>query len=145
MTQSKKRRATEHRASRYADAAETPPPQQWRVRYASSVRDTDLRVLSASAADAARKAIDKKLKTDPQQYGEFLHRPLQGLYKLKTSAVRIVSHVDSEAHEVWVLAIGDRRDIWRDQAGILRRFDSARGEFQPDDVPLRSPARTPER
>src|SRR6185437_13356801 len=94
--------------------------------------------LSTSALEAARKAIDKKLKVDPQQYGEFLHRPLQGFYKLKTSAVRIVYHVDAEAREVWVLAMGDRRDIWKDEAAILKRWDAARGEFRPDDVTTRA-------
>lgn len=106
----------------------------WRIRYLSSVRDTDLETISTAAARAAQKAIDKKLKVDPQQYGEFLHRPLQGLYKLKTSSVRIVYHVDAEAREVWVLAIGERRDIWQDQRGILKRWDAARGELRPDDV-----------
>jgi mRNA-degrading endonuclease RelE of RelBE toxin-antitoxin system len=135
----RKRKRAGVRGIPLADAAESKSEgQPWRIRFAKSVRDTDLHMLSSSAADAARKAIDKKLKLDPQQYGEYLHRPLQGFYKLKTSAVRIVYHVDAEAREVWVLAIGDRRDIWKDEAAILKRWDAARGEFRPDDA--RSPS-----
>lgn len=143
------RKKSRTRTPHTAPLADAPEEQRqagpWRVRYVSGVRDTDLKVLSTSSAEAARKAIDKKLKVDPQQYGEFLHRPLQGLYKLKTSAVRIVYHVDPEAHEVWVLAIGERRDIWSDQAGILKRLDVARGEFLPDDVPMRRDPTTRDR
>jgi mRNA-degrading endonuclease RelE of RelBE toxin-antitoxin system len=132
------RRTGDKRRAPLADAPEEkPPPHPWRIRFAKSVRDTDFQTLSSSAVEAARKAIDKKLKRDPQQYGEFLHRPLQGLYKLKTSAIRIVYHVDAEAREVWVLAIGDRRDIWQDEVGILKRWDAARREFRPDDVSTR--------
>ena len=146
MSKRKKRRAEDDPGVPLADAPETKPLEKpWRIRYMSSVRDTDLEVLSTSAVEAARKVIDKKLKVDPQQYGEFLHRPLQGLYKLKTSSVRIVYHVDAEAREVWILAIGERRDIWEDQAGILKRWDVARGEFRPDDIGVRSSVRTRDR
>ena len=113
------------------------PARPWKIRFSKSVRETDLHTLSTPAIEAARKAIDKKLKVDPVQYGEFLHRPLQGFYKLKTSAVRIVYHVETETHEVWIFAMGDRRDIWKDETAILKRWDAARGEFRPDDVGVR--------
>ena len=137
MRKGKRRQAGQDQPESLADAPEAESASRpWRIRYLSSVRDTDLETISTAAARAAQKAIDKKLKVDPQQYGEFLHRPLQGLYKLKTSSVRIVYHVDAEAHEVWVLAIGERRDIWQDELGILKRWDAARGELRPDDVAI---------
>lgn len=138
MSNRKRKRKGEKRAPLAGAAMSTSDAQPWRVRFAKSVRDTDLNMISSSAAEAARRAIDKKLKLDPEQYGEFLHRPLQGFYKLKTSAVRIVYHVDAEAREVWVLAIGDRRDIWKDEAAIFKRWDAARGEFRPDDISPRT-------
>lgn len=135
MSNRRRKRTGDKRRTPLADEPEqSNEVKPWTVRYAKSVGETDLHMLSTSAIEAARKAIDKKLKVDPQQYGEFLHRPLQGLYKLKTSAVRIVYHVDAEAREVWILAMGDRRDIWKDEGAILGRWDLARGEFRPDDV-----------
>ena len=138
MSNRQRKRSGESRRAPLADAPEPEPIAPWKIRFAKSVRDTDRHELSTSALDIARKAIDKKLKVDPQQYGEYLHRPLQGFYKLKTSAVRIVYHVDPEAREVWILAMGDRRDIWKDQDDILRRWDQARDEFRPDDMPLKA-------
>jgi mRNA-degrading endonuclease RelE of RelBE toxin-antitoxin system len=138
MSNRKRKRTGERRRPPLADEPEVDTEvNPWRIRFAKSVRDTDLHTLSTSAVEAAKKSIEKKLKLDPQQYGEYLHRPLQGLYKLKTSAVRIVYHVDAEAREVWILAMGDRRDIWKDEAALLRHCDAARGEFRPDDVAAR--------
>lgn len=65
-------------------------------------------------------AIDRKLKVDPRQYGERLGPPLVGLFKLKTSHVRIAYHVEESTREVWVLMLGDRRDIWRNRQGDIR-------------------------
>jgi len=76
----------------------------------------------------ARKAIDKKLKVAPDQYGESLHDPLHPLRKLKASHIRIVYRVNPEAAEVLILMIGDRRDIWdTEQTEILERYEEERG------------------
>jgi len=40
-----------------------------------------------------------------------LHSPLHGLYKLKTSHIRIVYHVEVARHKVWVLMILGRRGV----------------------------------
>ena len=80
-----------------------------------------------AALQVARAAIDKKLKLDPEKYGQRLHSPLHGLYKLKASHVRIAYHIEQAAQEVWILMIGDRRDIWdQDQAEILKRLRTVR-------------------
>lgn len=81
-----------------------------------------------AAFDVARKAIDKKLRTDPENYGDPLHHPLHGFRKLKSSHIRIVYRVKADASEVWVLMIGDRRDIWEsEQKEILERDETERG------------------
>ncbi|MGH2361939.1 MAG: type II toxin-antitoxin system RelE family toxin [bacterium] len=67
--------------------------------------------------------IDKKLKIDPEGYGDNLHHPLHGLYKLKSSYVRIVYHIEAADSEVWILMIAGRRDIWdTGQDEILERY-----------------------
>lgn len=71
----------------------------------------------------AEEAIKKKLRVDPEQYGEPLKRSLAGLYKLKASSLRIVYSIHAEAREVWVLTIANRRDVWEaaSQTTIVER------------------------
>lgn len=74
-------------------------------------------------------AIDKKLPLDPHQYGDGLRPPLDGLYKLKSSHVRIVYHIEDADHEVWVLMMADRSVIWdRHEGEILGRLGMMREE-----------------
>lgn len=50
---------------------------------------------------------------------------MHGLFKLKASHLRIAYHIEKSAHEVWILMIGDRREIWaEDQPEILIRFNA---------------------
>ena len=95
----------------------------WRVRVARRVLTDDVPQIGHAAFELARKAITKKLTKDPEQYGERLHAPLHGLYKLKASHVRVAYTVESSKREVWVLLIGDRRTIWESREGeILGRL-----------------------
>jgi len=77
-----------------------------------------------AAFDRAKKAIQKKLPIDPHEYGDGLRLPLDGIYKLKSSLVRIACHIEEPTHEVWVLMIADRNVIWdRHEDEILGRLD----------------------
>jgi mRNA-degrading endonuclease RelE of RelBE toxin-antitoxin system len=110
-------------------AAEPPAERPWRVRFAQRILVDDVKKVGHAALEIARAAIDKKLKLDPEKYGQRLHSPLHGLYKLKSSHVRIAYHIEKPRHEVWVLMIGNRRDIWdEDQAAILERLGAVRRE-----------------
>ncbi|HYN82511.1 MAG TPA: hypothetical protein VES88_13495 [Gemmatimonadaceae bacterium] len=81
-----------------------------------------------AAFDVAKRAIEKKLKVSPKEYGESLRHPLHGLFKLKSSHVRIAYHVQDTPAEVWILMIGDRKSIWEDeQAEILERLEAELG------------------
>ncbi|HET6231678.1 MAG TPA: hypothetical protein VFE05_16510 [Longimicrobiaceae bacterium] len=87
----------------------------------------DLREVGHAALSLARTVIEKKLKADPEQYGALLRSPLYPLYKLKASHLRIVYHVEKPSREVWILMIGNRRDIWNEESDeILRRMSVAR-------------------
>lgn len=80
----------------------------------------------------ARKAITKKLTEDPEQYGTRLHSPLHGLFKLKSSHMRVAYHIEKDLREVWVLVIGDRRTIWKDRQGeILDRLKKEKAKRAP--------------
>jgi mRNA-degrading endonuclease RelE of RelBE toxin-antitoxin system len=66
---------------------------------------------------------------DPHQYGGGLRPPLAGIYKLKSSHVRIAYHIEEADHEVRVLMIADRNVIWdRHEDDILGRLGSMREE-----------------
>ncbi|MBA2669811.1 MAG: hypothetical protein H0U67_05510 [Gemmatimonadetes bacterium] len=101
----------------------------WRLRFAKRILQEDLREIGHAAYETAKKAIDQKLRTHPEQYGEPLRAPLQSLFKLKSSHVRIAYHVERSAHEVWILMIGDRSVIWRHhEKDVLRRLNEMRQE-----------------
>jgi mRNA-degrading endonuclease RelE of RelBE toxin-antitoxin system len=97
--------------------------EPWRIRYSRRILDEDLHEIGHAALQTARKAIEKKLRIDPEQYGERLRPPLAGLYKLKSSHVRVAYHVQHADREVWVLMIADRRVIWdRHEREIFARL-----------------------
>ena len=110
-----------------AEPARESADAPWRIRYAEEVLTKDVRGIGQAALVVARSTIEKKLKVDPEQYGARLHSPLHGLFKLKASHLRIAYHVEKPAREVWILMIGDRREIWaEDQPEILIRFNALR-------------------
>lgn len=97
------------------------------MRFSPRLLSEDYYEVGHAAFEVARGAINKKLKVDPDGYGEPLRSPLQGLHKLKASHIRIAYHIEETKHEVWVLMIGNRRDIWdEDQAEILERLEEER-------------------
>ena len=99
------------------------------MRIAQRVLTDDIPWVGHDAYERAKKAILKKLPVAPEQYGEPLHAPLHGLYKLKSSPARVVYHIEVKAHEVWVLLIGDRSTIWDDREGdVLARLAGERQE-----------------
>jgi mRNA-degrading endonuclease RelE of RelBE toxin-antitoxin system len=93
--------------------------------------DEDLEDIGHAAFEIARKAIMKKLPVDPHQYGDGLRPPLGGIYKLKSSHVRVAYHIEEAAHEVWVLMIADRNAIWdRHENEILGRLNRMSGQHR---------------
>lgn len=126
------------RGGRAPKAATTPTP--WRLRYSERIIDEDLDDIGRAAYDVAMAAIDRKLKVDPHQYGDGLGPLLAGLMKLKASHVRIAYHIEDDAHEVWVLMLGDRQDIWKRREGdILERLATVKTRIA-DEATRRSAA-----
>ena len=120
----------------------------WRLRYARRILEDDLREIGHAAYDRAKRAIEKKLPLDPHQYGDGLRPPLDGIYKLKSSHVRIAYHIEESRHEVWILMIGDRDVMWdRHENEILGRLttmaeasgESEKGRQAPRKKPRKKP------
>jgi hypothetical protein len=75
---------------------------------------------------------------DPHQYGDGLRPPLDGIYKLKSSHLRVAYHIEEAAHGVWVLMIGDRDVMWNrheneilDRLSAMRRDNGPHGQTEP--------------
>lgn len=127
-------------AARSAQAPASPSsPGPWKIRYARRILDEDIRSIGHAAFENAKKAIQKKLPVDPHQYGDGLRPPLDGIYKLKSSHVRVAYHIEEGDHEVWVLMIADRREIWdHHEDEILGRLGVMRQERRQRDAARRS-------
>lgn len=110
-----------------------PADTPWRIRFAQRILADDVRKIGHAALELARTAIDKNLKVDPEKAGQRLRSPLHGLYKLTSSHIRIAYHVEKTRREVWILMIGDRRDIWdEEQSEILERLGIQRQQADRD-------------
>lgn len=81
----------------------------WTVVYHQEVEE-DLLSLGSTMARRIVKAIDAKLTKSPLEFGAPLSGNLTGLRKLRVGDCRIVYRVFESWVEVYVLAVGPRRD-----------------------------------
>jgi mRNA interferase RelE/StbE len=80
------------------------------LRYHPDVRDIDIPALNKKLRDRIKKAIETRLTTEPQRYGEPLRKTLKGYWKLRVGDYRIVFKVVK--HEVWILGIIHRKKVY---------------------------------
>jgi mRNA interferase RelE/StbE len=78
------------------------------VRYYPDVLSDDIPSLSPGLRERIRKAIEAKLMTAPQDYGEPLRKTLKGFWKLRVGDYRIVFRIRDDV--VQVIGIGHRKD-----------------------------------
>ena len=81
----------------------------WTVIYHQDVEE-DLLSLSPAMADRVVRAIDSKLTRAPLDYGVPLSGNLADFRKLRVGDCRVVFRVFNEQVQVYVLAVGPRRD-----------------------------------
>lgn len=93
----------------------------WSVRLHRLVAEEDLARLEKPVRLRILKAIDKKLTTHPDQFGEPLHGHLFGYWKLRVDDYRVVYRMNKDVLEVLVVQIGIRRDLEVYEA-ILKRI-----------------------
>lgn len=82
------------------------------LHYHPAVRFEDLPLIDRRTKDRIRKAIEERLKTEPQEYGEPLRKSLKGYWKLRVGDYRVVFKVIET--EVWILGIRHRKSIYMD-------------------------------
>ena len=81
----------------------------WTVLYHQDVEE-DLLSLGTAMARRILKAIDTKLTQSPLAFGAPLSGNLTGFRKLRVGDCRVVYQVIESQVEVYVLAVGPRRD-----------------------------------
>lgn len=80
------------------------------ILYHPKVLSQDIPSLSSAVRLRIKKAIDKKLLTHPQTFGEPLRGSLVPLWKLRVGDYRIV--FDVVDNRVYIHAIGHRKHIY---------------------------------
>ncbi len=78
--------------------------------YHPDVRLIDLPSINRNLRDRIARAIDTRLGTEPQRYGEPLRRTLKGYWKLRVGDYRVVYKVVE--NEVRIFGIIHRRDVY---------------------------------
>jgi mRNA interferase RelE/StbE len=91
----------------------------WRVTYHPKV-PKDLEGIPSNVRDRIRKAIESRLMTRPDEYGERLRKDLAGAWKLRVGDYRVVFDLDPKQALVTVLLIAHRRAVYGEVAGRRR-------------------------
>ena len=87
---------------------DAPPP--YRLLYHPAVRSEDIPRINRNLRKRIARAIQTRLGTAPQQYGEPLKRTLKGYWKLRVGDYRVVFRI--LRREVWIYGVIHRRDVY---------------------------------
>ena len=80
------------------------------LRYHPDVRDKDLPSINKKLKIRIKKAIETRLMTEPQRYGEPLRKTLRGYWKLRVGDYRLVFKIVKK--EIWILGIIHRKKVY---------------------------------
>jgi len=92
----------------------------YRVLYLPQVRDQDLSALDPPIRKRLQRAIEQKLASNPERFGEPLRGPFARYRKLRVGDYRVVYRVRRKEVEVLVIMIGHRREVYLELAKRLR-------------------------
>jgi mRNA interferase RelE/StbE len=79
--------------------------------YHPEVKTRDILTLNRDVGTRIQRAIETRLATEPQRYGEPLRRTLKGYWKLRVGDYRVVFRIVK--NEVWIFGIMHRRDVYQ--------------------------------
>jgi len=81
------------------------------VSYHPQVSRKDIPRISYPVRENVRKAIEAKLFTAPEKFGEPLRRTLKGYWKLRVGDYRVIYKITGKT--VLILRIGHRSEIYK--------------------------------
>lgn len=85
---------------------------KYTVVYSNIVIKEHIPKLSKSAKKLIQKSIEARLTVDPLHFGKPLRYSYKGHRRLRVSDYRIIYRMDEKSLEVFVVAIGHRKDIY---------------------------------
>ncbi|MBI4607863.1 MAG: type II toxin-antitoxin system RelE/ParE family toxin [Candidatus Rokubacteria bacterium] len=99
---------------------------RYEVNYFDEVLEDDIPGIPANVQDRIERAIEERLKTAPEKYGERLRKSLIGLWKIRVGDYRIIYTIDDKTRHhchreavhgegvcgVWALASTAARRSW---------------------------------
>ncbi len=80
------------------------------VRYHPDVRDKDIPKIDKAVRQRIKSAIELRLMTEPEKYGEPLRRTLKGYRKLRVGYYRIVYEIENQY--IFILGIAHRKIVY---------------------------------
>jgi mRNA interferase RelE/StbE len=80
------------------------------LRYHPDVKARDVPLIDAKLKNRIKTAIERRLATEPQRYGEPLRKTLRGYWKLRVGDYRVVFKIIGR--EVLILGIIHRRKVY---------------------------------
>lgn len=83
----------------------------FKIEFVASVKD-DLSDISKANRLRIRNAIEKKLTSNPVEFGKPLQYSLKGLRRLRVGDYRIVFKIEAEKNVVLIIKIGHRREVY---------------------------------
>lgn len=83
----------------------------YKIEYVESIKE-DLASISKANRKQIRKAIEKKLGTNPIEFGKPLQYSLKGLRRLRVGDYRVIFKIEEEEDIVLIVKIGHRRDVY---------------------------------
>lgn len=83
----------------------------WQIKYHPAVHE-DLDGIPANIENRIRRAIETRLKTAPDQYGERLTADLKGFWKLRVGDYRLVFEIDLPSRVVTIWGVQHRKGVY---------------------------------
>ncbi len=83
----------------------------YKIEYVASVKD-DLKSISKAEKEQIKKAIEKKLATNPIEFGKPLQYSLKGLRRLRAGNYRIIFKIEEDEKSVLIVKIGHRKEVY---------------------------------
>lgn len=83
----------------------------YKIEYVESVKE-DLSTIPKTHKIQIKKTIEKKLTTNPIEFGKPLQYSLKGLRRLRVGDYRIIFQIEEEKNTVLIVKIGHRKEVY---------------------------------